>query len=122
MNTKTDSQSIDPKRVTALLTHAVSQLDGNTLTALKRARGIALERQVSNRSVMVSNTGWGMHWPMFFSVRQWLMVSLLVMAVLVGYMSYWHHEQESEISQTDVAILTDDMPLEVFIDDLDHSS
>jgi hypothetical protein len=122
MNTKTDPQSIDPKRVTALLTHAVSQLDDNTLTALKRARGSALERQVSSQPVMVSNTGWGMHWPRAFSARQWLMVSMLVMAALVGYMSYWHHEQEAEISQADVAILTDDMPLEVFIDDLDHSS
>lgn len=122
MNIKTDPQSIDPKRVTALLTHAASQLDDNTLTVLKRARGIALERQVSNQPVMVSSSGLGMHWPISFSVRQWLMASLLVMAVLIGYMGYWHHEQESEISQTDVAILTDDMPLEVFIDDLDHSS
>lgn len=122
MNAKTDPQSIDPKRVAELLTHSASQLDENTLTALKRARGIALERQVSNQPSMVSNTGLGVHWPMSFSIRQWLMASLLVMAVLVGYTSYWHHEQESEISQADVAILTDDMPLEVFIDDLDHSS
>jgi len=40
----------------------------------------------------------------------------LLVAILMFAAGYWQHAQEQQISEIDVAILTDEMPIEVFVD------
>jgi len=115
MNTDA-GQTIDPERVAALLTQASERLDSNTLAALKRARDAALDRQLLRKPVFALSTGRHTHRLASHSMLQWVAASILFIAVLAGYAAYLHYEKEREISQTDVALLTDDLPLEIFLD------
>lgn len=106
---------IDPKHITRLLTRATEQLDGDTVAALCRARNRALERQASTRPAFSLSTGHHLPWPSPHSVPQWIGMAALLLAMVAGGISYWHHARE-EMSHLDIAILTDDMPMEVFVD------
>lgn len=121
MNTKTNSpnsnsQDIAPERIAQLLTRATQQLDDNTVTALRRARNIALERQSLRKPVFVLSTGHGMRWLAPHSAHQWVATIILLVAIFFGGLSYWQHIHENELAHLDTAILTDDLPLEVFVD------
>lgn len=115
MNTNTNPQPVNPERIAVLLTRAAGQLDGDTVAALRRARNIALERQAQRKPAFALSTGHGAHWPVPHSTHQWA-ATMLFMAALAAGMSYCHHADEYETSHLDVAILTDDLPMEVFVD------
>jgi hypothetical protein len=110
------TREIDPSRVARLLTRSAGQLDDDTVTALRRARNLALERQIAARPAMTLNTGHHFHWPHPHTTSQWAATVTLVVAMVAGGVGYWHHAREHEISHLEVGILTDDMPLEVFVD------
>lgn len=110
-----DSHDISPERIARLLTHAAQQLDDGTVDALHHARKQALARHAASRPVLALDTGHSIHWPVPHSVRQWMAAAILL-AALAGGISYWHHALEYEASKMDIAILTDDLPMEVFID------
>lgn len=121
MNMKTNSpnrnsRDIAPERIAQLLTRAAQRLDDNTATALRRARNVALERQSLSSPVFALSTGHGARWLMPHSAQQWGAVITLLIAILFGWSNYWHHAQENDLSHLDIAILTDDLPLEVFVD------
>lgn len=118
MNTNTDlpNNGIAPEHIAQLLTRASQQLDGNTTSALHRARNAALGRQSQNKPVFALNTGHGMRWLMPHSTHQWLATIILLVAILLGGLGYWQHAHENDLSNLDAAILTDDLPLEVFVD------
>lgn len=115
MNKNTNPQPVNPGRIAMLLTRAAGQLDGDTVTALRRARNIALNRQALRKPAFALSTGHGAHWPVPHSTHQWA-AAVLLMAILAAGMSYCHHESKYETSHLDVAILTDDLPMEVFVD------
>lgn len=104
-----------PERIAELLTCAAEQLDSDTVEALRQSRQTALKRQsVRARSASLTS-GYGIYWPIFHSARQWM--AILLMAVVVAGAGYWqHHNKHETMTNLDIAILTDDMPLEVFID------
>lgn len=121
MKTKIDlpeqrTQDIAPERIARLLTRATQQLDENTVAALRRARNIALERQSPGKPVFALSTGHGTHWLTPHSAHQWLAIAILLAAILLGGVGYWKHAHENDLSHLDAAILTDELPLEVFID------
>jgi len=121
MNTKTDlpnntTQDIAPEQITRLLTYAANQLDGDTLAALRRARHIALERQSQRRPVLALSTEHGTRWLTPHSTHQWIAAAILLVTILFGGLNYWQHMKESEQGRLDTAILTDELPLEVFVD------
>lgn len=105
-----------PEAIAKLLTRAADQLDGRTVAALRQARNVALERQSLSRPVFSLSTGHGVHWLIPHSAYQWAATVILLVATLVGGVNYWQHTQEHELVHLDVAILTDDLPLEVFVD------
>jgi hypothetical protein len=41
---------------------------------------------------------------------------VLLLVIVAGATSYWDHSREYEMSHLDLAILTDDLPIEVFVD------
>ena len=119
MNTNSpnnNSRDIAPERIAQLLTRAAQRLDDNTATALRRARNVALQRQSMSKPVFALSTGHNTRCLMPHSAQQWMAAIILFVAILFGWSNYWHHAQENDLSHLDIAILTDDLPLEVFVD------
>jgi len=115
------TNNLDPRKIAKLLTQSTRQLDAATLSALFNARQNALKRQ-SVRSPVFALTPTSAHtsarWTdrlVPHSAQPWIAVALLA-AILVAGTSFWQHAQEQQISELDVAILTDDLPIEVFVD------
>jgi hypothetical protein len=109
------TDKLNPKRVAQLLTQGTWQMDTGVLTALSEVRQKALERQTVRAPVITFATGRWAHLLAPFSNHQWVSAGLLAAMLVIG-MSYWHHVQEQQIADLDVAILTDDLPIEVFVD------
>ena len=118
MNTNTQPENINPERIAELLTRSAQQLDDNTVTALSRARHIALQRQLQSKPVFALSTGHEAHWLIPHSAQQWMATIIVLVMILFSGVSYWQsmQAQEPDISRLDIAILTDDLPLEVFVD------
>lgn len=118
MNTNNQPENINPKYIAELLTHSAQQLDDNTLAALSQARQLALEKQLQSKPVFALSTGHGLNWLIPHSTQQWIATIIVLIMILFSGASYWQQiqEQEHDISRLDIAILTDDLPLEVFVD------
>jgi hypothetical protein len=107
--------NIDPVKIAQLLTISTRQLDKATVSALVDARHNALKMQSVRAPVFALTTGrWTdrlmPHW-----AHPWIATGLLAV-ILVAGTGYWQHVQEQQINDLDVAILTDDLPIEVFVD------
>ncbi len=104
---------LNPQHITRLLTDSTRQLDDTTLTILAQARRSALQKQAMRTSV------WALaghsRWVMPVVQHPWLMAIFLA-AVLVAGADFWQANQEQQNCELDVAILTDELPLEVFLD------
>ena len=109
------TDKLNPKRIAQLLTQSTRQLDSDTLSALSKARQKALERQSVRVPVFTLATGRLTHIHLPFSAYQWMSAGLLAVVLIIG-MNYWHHTQEQQIADLDLAILTDELPIEVFVD------
>lgn len=105
-----------PASIAELLTIATRELDTGTVDGLRRARNIALARQSLRKPVLALRSVHGVHWPIPHSATQWAYAIILLGAILVSVTSYWHHAREHEMSHLDIAILTDDLPMEIFVD------
>ncbi len=106
----------DPGKIARLLTQSTCRLDARALSALGRARQVALERQASESPAY--ELAFAGRWPRRFAppaTLRWFVAGLLA-ATMVTMASYYHHTQEQQIGELDVAILTDELPLEVFVD------
>lgn len=108
------THNLNPKRVTQLLTQGTWQMDESVLTALSDAREKALKKQSVRVPVFTLATGRWTHLLSPIANHQWVSAGLLAVMLVIG-MSYWHYVQEQQIADLDVAILTDDLPIEVFV-------
>lgn len=109
------NSKLNPDKITQLLNQSTRQLDQQTLSALSQARQNALSRQFAYTPVFALSTG---NWTQRLvpnTARQWL-AALMLAAAVAGGAGYWRHSQEQQISELDVAILTDELPIEVFVD------
>lgn len=115
------TNELDPRRIAQLLTQSTRQMDEAILSALVNARQNALKRQSVHApvfSLTPASAHTSAHWTdrlIPHSAQPWIATGLLV-AVLIAGTSYWQNVQEQQIDETDVAILTDDLPIEVFVD------
>lgn len=110
---KKHSQKVDHQHIAGLLTRSTEQLDEQILSALRNARTVALQKQRLHEPVFsLSAIGHRAHNMMPHSTNQWVAAVILLAAVLVGVAGYW---QNSQVPQ-DMDILTDDLPIEVFVD------
>jgi cytochrome c biogenesis protein ResB len=110
------STQLDPQKITRLLTQSTQQLDESTITALVRARHNALAVQPARAPAFAATTGRWTENVMPHTTMQWLATGLLIALLSVAGASFWQHSNEQQISELDVAILADEMPLDVFID------
>ena len=106
---------LDPIKFTQLLTQSSRQLDDATLSALANARNNALKRQSAHSPVFALTTGSWAQSLIPHSAQQWLATGLLAVMLVIGA-EFFQHAQEQQISDLDVAILTDELPIEVFVD------
>jgi hypothetical protein len=114
------SNELNPEKVVQLLIKSTQQLDDTTLSALANARQNALKKQ-SVRVPVFTLTSASTHTPVRWtdrliphSAQPWIAAGLLA-AILFAGTSYWQHVQEQQIDDTDVAILTGDLPIEVLV-------
>lgn len=115
-NTTANTHDSSPESIAKLLTIATRELDAGTVDALQRARNIALARQSLRKPVLALGNVHGVHWPIPHSAPQWVYAIVLLVAILASVTGYWHHAREHEMSHLDIAILTDDLPMEIFVD------
>jgi len=115
------TDELDPGKIARLLTQGTRQLDVATMSALVDARQKALKRH-SERAPVFTLAPTSAYMPARWTDRLiphaaqlWIAAGLLV-AVLIAGTSYWQHVQEQQIDETDLAILTDELPIEVFVD------
>lgn len=114
------TRQLDPQKIARFLTQGIKQLDEATLSALMDARQNALKRHSVRASAFTlvpaspDNGGW-FHKLMPHPAQRWIAAGLLVAALAAGT-GYWKHMEEQQIDELDVAILTDDLPIEVFVD------
>ena len=109
------TDEINPKRIAQLLTQGTRQMDAVTLSELNNARQKALQRQSVRAPIFTLATGRFANLLLAFSNHQWLSVGLITVMLVIG-ISYLQHTQEQQNNELDVAILTDDLPIEVFVD------
>lgn len=103
-----------PEIIAQLLTQATKGIPAETVDALQHSRNIALAHQSAHKPAFALVGNHGIHLPTPHSAQQWLYVAILLTTILVSLVGYWHHEQDT--SHLDIAILTDDLPMEIFVD------
>lgn len=109
------NSELNPDKITRLLNQSARLLDQQTLVALRQARQNALQRHVAHAPAFALSTGNWAHRLVPHTAQQWLL-ALMLAAIVAGGAGYWRHNQEQQVSELDVAILTDELPIEVFVD------
>ncbi|MBI3221608.1 MAG: DUF3619 family protein [Nitrosomonadales bacterium] len=111
MNTEFNSD-----KIIRALDHGTRQLAPETLSGLAQARQQALSRQLVRAPAFVLDSGRWTSRLLPHTTQQWLAALIIAAAVVIGGTGYWQQHQEQQISDLDVAILTDELPIEVFVD------
>jgi hypothetical protein len=104
------NENLNLDAIRQLLNRSLTQLDQPTLASLRLAREQALQHQASSNGAY---TLW-----QFAATRQaavaWFAAVLMVIGLSGGITYYWQQTQDN--SEIDLAILTDDMPINVYVD------
>ncbi len=105
---------LDTRKITKLLNQSTRDLDGSTLKALSEAREHALQKQ--KKSSAWAFAGYPLpHWHFPQIQHPWLLAALLVACMTVA-VDWWQDDEDQQNCDTDIAILTSDVPLENFLD------
>ncbi len=112
---KNKSEKINTQKLSHLLNRSTQQLDDNTLTALRAARQTALSKQRIRVAAVTLSSGQLL--PIHFSLpaQKWV-ITALIAATLVSAWGVLQHQHEQQINELDISILSDEMPIEVFLD------
>jgi hypothetical protein len=105
---------IDPHQVIHLLTQYSRPLDNETLSTLAQAREKALGKKTESSSWMIAGHVFSLPHPPYIQ-HQWLIAGLFAATLLIG-IDVWQDTQDQQNCDIDVAILTDELPLEAFVD------
>lgn len=111
----------NPDSIKSLLDITTTQLSAHTLDKLRTARTHALAHQRNHGTAPILALLSGRHDHSHHSAHvnkslNWAVAALFV-ACLISGASLWHdYTSEHEISEVDVAILTDDLPIHVYLD------
>jgi hypothetical protein len=114
MNTKLNTREIGQ-----LLNRSANQLDRETLDKLQAARRTALQHQYSGQQAPVlawlTEHGVIHHGSTPFHRVYNFGMAVLLVTVLFGGALYWQ-QMSNDHSDVDLAILTDDLPVEMYVD------
>ena len=112
---------INTQKIKELLNAATMQIAPETLDKLRMARTRALDHQHIRQSVPVLAWLGGNHSGQnethhLSKPMLWLMGAVLAVSLMSSAMVYRNYLIEHEINDVDIAILTDDMPINVYLD------
>ena len=115
MNNKTD---FSPKKLKHVLNRSLTRLDKPVLARLQVARKLALAHQAHHRVAPAFSWAGNISWESVTTQYKphLLAATVLLAAVLFSTMSYWHQPAETDNTQVDISILTDDLPMHVYLD------
>lgn len=103
------NQRLRPEQIKQLLNNSLTRLEQPTLARLRDAREQALARyDVRIAAPAFAWAGSSQRKSRYFAA------AVLLAAILFSGVTYWHHEHD--VSEVDVAILTDELPIEVYVD------
>ncbi len=110
------NMKLNHKEIGRLLNQGVNQLDRSTLNGLRKGRQQALHNQRVGEPVWVNQNG-VLHGQLQLPQRalNWIIVAV-VASLLVINLTYWDRTYEHDHSDIDIAILTDDLPVDMFVD------
>jgi hypothetical protein len=104
------------KEIGRLLDRSANQLNRSTLNGLHAARKNALQNQRVSATTWVNQNGM-LHGRLQLSQRalNWIIAGV-VASLLVINLAYWDRMSEHDHSDIDIQILTDDLPVDMFVD------
>ncbi|MBI1174794.1 MAG: DUF3619 family protein [Sideroxydans sp.] len=114
------NQQLNPEQIRQLLNRSAAQLDDPTLARLREMRTQTLERHTARHAHALALSGHGKHAPWHTVLQQhkpslWIAGVLLAASILSG-IAYWQQTSDNDTSDEDIAILTDDLPIQVYVD------
>ncbi len=104
--------------VGSLLNRATIQLDGSVLEQLRKARQNALQHQIPAQRAPV--LAWLSHHGLVHHRAHKALnlgMATLLTLILLGGAVYWQYNREPDHSDIDIAILTDELPIDMYVDD-----
>jgi hypothetical protein len=114
-----------PKKLTInsikqILNHSTQHIDESTIANLRAARTRALERHHTLQDAPVlawlNHHGlWLGHSPGHHKHTNWALALILITCLFSG-LAYWQHTNEHDHSDIDIAILTDDLPVDAYVE------
>lgn len=107
---------LDPKKIIHILNQSTNNLDQETLSGLQRARAQALQKQTTQAQVLQLA---GHRWSSYLAPhtrQQWFAAALLAVALAAGAGYLWQENHHQHNIELDEQILTDELPIEIFID------
>lgn len=114
MNKKSN---LNHEKIKHLLNCSVTRLEQPVLARLRNARELALVRYEARSAS--PTFAWAGNFTDAGGTPQktrFLAAAALLAAVLFGAASYWNQVAGNDTSDVDIAILTDDLPMHVYID------
>lgn len=106
---------LDPNKIIHILNQSTRHLNQQTLTGLQQARTLALQKQARKaHAFQLAGNNWtGFVLP--HTKQKWSIAALLLIAIFASADAWWQHTQQHHI-ELDEQILTDELPIEIFID------
>jgi hypothetical protein len=114
------NHKLNTHEIGKLLNRSAAQLDQGTLEKLLSARRNALQYQQTTQQApamtwLTQHGLVGHHSTIGHKTFNWGMATLLLL-VLLGGTLYWQQQSSYEHADIDIAILTDDLPVDMYVD------
>ena len=110
----------NPERIKQLLNRSLAQLDQPTLARLHAARLQAMNRHEARSATLPLFAWTGEHIIWHASAHRhriyYWMGAILLAASLFSGIAYWQQTMDNDTGDVDIAILTDDLPIQYYVD------
>lgn len=110
------NQQFQPEQIKQLLNRSLSRLDQPTLSRLHDARMQALAHYGARSAAPAFAWAGNRRAPHAHHKSYYGAAVVLLIALLFSVTVYWQQTTEHEVSEVDIAILTDELPIEVYVD------
>ena len=107
---------LDHKEIGRLLDKAVARMDRQTISGLQAARQHALQHQRATASSWEHRNGL-LYGNIHLSTRalNWILAAIVASVLAIG-LTNWENLYDHDHSDIDIAILTDDLPVDMYVD------
>ena len=113
------NNQLRPEQIKQLLNRSLAQMEQPTLARLRDARTQALARYDARRTAPAFALAglWTGSWHSGSHPKYHYWAAAIVFAAcLLSGAAYWQHANEHDIGDVDIAILTDELPIELYVD------